>query len=81
MLEEIFKEEKLIDAFKRYREEICSTCKTNCTDKLKGICIVKTNVLGLQCIDYDKDETKIKPQEKQLITTAKHTKPIMEKLV
>lgn len=88
MLEEVFKEENLLEAFKRYREEICSTCKTECTENLHGICVVytgksndKTSGRGLYCIDYKKDETKIKPTEKPIIPTAKHTKPIMDKLV
>lgn len=66
------------DILKEYVEKVCSTCKGECH---KGITFVFGETKKVQCVDYVKDETKVKKPEKQLITTAKHTKPVMRDLV
>jgi len=58
----------LQDLFKRYSEEICTTCKAK--ECVKGICVVQSNILQVQCVDYIKDENKIKPSEKEILPTA-----------
>ena len=78
-------EKTFLESIKKYKEEVCSTCKTECNEGLSGICVIcgkdDREGFGVQCVDYLKDETKIKPLEKPIIPTAKHTKPIMDKLV
>ena len=69
----------LQELFKRYKKEICSTCKAK--ECNKGICIVQGKILKVQCLDYVRDETKINKLEKPIIPTAKHTKPVMENLI
>lgn len=69
------------DIFEKYVEEVCSTCKAKCNESNKGIYVVFGEDKKVQCIDYIKDETKIKKPEKQLVTTAKHTKPVMRDIV
>lgn len=68
----------LQDIFEKYKEEICSVCKGNCT---KGICIVYGKCLEVQCVDYEKDETKIKAPPEKLINRAKKQKPLMRNIV
>lgn len=65
----------LEDVFKRYVKEICSTCKAKCD---KGICVVYGKELIVQCVDYEKDETKIKEKEPMLPITANKRRPLMK---
>ena len=58
--------------YKRYIEEICSTCKAE--ECVKGICRLESNILEVKCVDYIKDETKIKPIERELKVTARKSK-------
>ena len=61
--------------YEDYAEHICTTCKAE--ECGKGICVLQSNHLGVKCVDYIKDETKIKKLEKQLYTTAKQRKSLM----
>lgn len=82
MFKDVFSNENLLQAFKRYKEEVCSTCKAKCNEDFKGICVVHSqNGLGLNCIDYDKDETKIVPNDKNIEVTAKRKKPLMRNII
>lgn len=62
--------------FEEYVEHICTTCKAEECEK--GICMLQSNHLGVKCVDYVKDETKIKKLEKQLCITGKQYKPLMK---
>lgn len=66
------------EILKEFVEEICSTCKGECH---KGITFIIGEEKKVRCVDYVKDETKIKKPEKHLATTAKHTKPVIRDLV
>ena len=60
------------EIYKRYIEEICTTCKAEeCT---KGICRLISDIVEVKCVDYIKDETKIKPIERELKVTARKNK-------
>ena len=61
--------------YEEYAEHICTICKAEeCT---KGICKLVSDHLEVKCVDYVKDETRIKKLEKQLYTTAKQRKSLM----
>lgn len=66
------------ETLKKYVEEICSTCKGECD---KGITFIIGEEKKVRCVDYVKDETKIKKPIRNQNTTAKHQKPIMRDLV
>ena len=66
------------EILKEYVEKVCTTCKGECH---KGITFIIGEEKKVRCVDYVKDETKIIKTEKQLVTTAKHTKPVMRDLV
>ena len=66
------------DILKEYVEKVCSTCKGECH---KGITFVFGETKKVQCVDYVKDETKVKKPEKELNVTAKKSKPVMKDLV
>ena len=62
--------------YEEYAEHICTNCKAEeCT---KGICKLVSDHLEVKCVDYIKDETKIKKLEKQLCITGKQYKPLMK---
>ena len=66
------------EILKEYVEKVCTTCKGECH---KGITFIIGEEKKVRCVDYVKDETKIIKPEKHLVTTAKHTKPVMRDLV
>ena len=57
--------------YEEYAEHICTTCKAK--ECGKGICMLQSDHLGVRCVDYEKDETKIKAPEQEILPTA-HTK-------
>ena len=66
------------EILKEFEDEVCSTCKGECH---RGITFIMNENTEVKCVDYIKDETKIKKPEKQLVTTAKQQKPVMRDLV
>ncbi len=60
-----------MDIFEEYAKQICITCKAE--ECNKGICMLMSDHLGVKCVDYVKDESKIIPLEKEVLPTA-HTK-------
>lgn len=60
--------------YEEYAEHICTTCKAE--ECNKGICMLVSDHLGVKCVDYIKDETKIIEPEKELQVTARRTKRI-----
>lgn len=66
------------EILKEFVEEICSTCKGEC---YKGITFIIGEEKKVRCVDYVKDETKVKKPEKELNVTAKKSKPVMKDLV
>ena len=66
------------DVFEDYAKRICPTCRAKCG---KGICVVYGETLEVQCVDYVKDETKIKAPPEQLINRAKKQKPLMRNII
>lgn len=56
--------------------KLCETCtKQNCK---KNIVVIKQdNLITTKCLDYEKDETKIRGYKKQLERTAKINKSVM----
>ena len=64
----------LQELFKKYRDEICSTCKGKCE---KGICILQSSILEVKCVDYVRDEMKIKKPPDEPKIKAKRHKPVM----
>ena len=68
----------LEDIFERYVKEICSTCKAKCG---RGICVVYGKELEVQCVDYEKDETKVKAPPEKLIIRANKNKPLMRNII
>lgn len=69
----------LTDIMNEYKEKVCSTCKAE--DCGKGICIIQSKDIEVRCVDYIRDETKIKEREKILLPTAKKRKPLMKELL
>ena len=69
----------LTDIMNEYKEKVCSTCKEEGCGK--GICIIQGKELSVQCLDYIRDETKIREREKILLPTAKKRKPLMKELL
>lgn len=57
--------------YEEYAEHICTTCKAE--ECNKGICMLVSDHLGVKCVDYIKDETKIIETEKEILPTV-HTK-------
>lgn len=56
--------------------KLCETCtKRNC--KKRVVVIQEDNLITTKCLDYEKDEDKIKGYKKQLERTAKISKSIM----
>ena len=66
------------EILKEFVNQICSTCKGKCD---KGITFIYGEEKAVRCVDYVKDETKIKKIEKDLHVTAKKSKPVMKDLV
>lgn len=66
------------ETLKRFRDEICTTCKGECH---KGITFIYGEENKVRCVDYIKDKSKLKKYETIKITTAKHHKPLMRDLV
>ena len=67
------------DIFEEYAEQICKVCKAEeCT---KGICKLVSDYLEVKCVDYIRDETKIKKLEKQLYPTARQKIPLMRNIL
>lgn len=66
------------DILKEYVEKVCSTCKGECH---KGITFVFGETKKVQCVDYVKDETKVKKPEKDLIVTGKKKSPLMKNIL
>ena len=56
--------------------KLCETCtKQNCK---KNIVVIKQdNLITTKCLDYERDETKIRGYKKQLERTAKINKSVM----
>lgn len=56
--------------------KLCETCtKTNCKKRI--VIIQEDNLITTKCLDYAKDESKIKGYKKQLERTAKINKSVM----
>ena len=56
--------------------KLCETCtKRNC--KKRVVVIQENNLTTIQCLDYEKDESKIKGYKKQLERTARISKSVM----
>ena len=56
--------------------KLCETCtKQNCKKNI--VVIQEDNLTTTKCLDYEKDETKIRGYKKQLERTAKVNKSIM----
>lgn len=65
--------------YEEYAEHICTTCKAE--ECSKGICMLQSNYLGVKCVDYEKDETKIKAPEQELFPTAKKINPVNKRFM
>lgn len=68
-----------MDIFEEYAKQICTTCKAK--ECNKGICMLVSDHLGVKCIDYIKDETKIKALEQELFPTAKKINPVNKRFM
>lgn len=69
---------------KTLKEELLLLLSSNDTQKKISTALIEQAQNGnteVKCVDYVKDETKIKKPEKHLETTAKQHKPIMRDLV
>ena len=56
--------------------KLCETCtKRNCNKEI--VVIQENNLTTIKCLDYEKDESKIKGYKKQLERTAKINKSVM----
>ena len=56
--------------------KLCETCtKQNCKKNI--VVIQENNLMTIKCLDYEKDERKIKGYKKQLERTAKINKSVM----
>ena len=56
--------------------KLCETCtKRNC--KKRVVVIQENNLMTIKCLDYEKDEDKIKGYKKQIERTAKINKSVM----
>lgn len=65
--------------YEEYAEHICTTCKAE--ECNKGICMLVSNYLEVKCVDYIKDETKIKALEQELFPTAKKINPVNKRFM
>ena len=65
------------DVFEEFANKICPTCKAKCG---RGICVVYGETTEVQCVDYEKDETKIKAPPEKLIVRANRKRPLMKDL-
>ena len=61
-----------MDIFENYVKQICTTCKAE--ECNKGICMLMSDHLEVRCVDYIKDESKIKRIEPELQVTARRSK-------
>lgn len=66
------------DLLKEFVDKVCPTCKSECR---RGITFVQDEVRSVRCLDYIKDESKIKKLEKELYSTANKEKPVMRDIV
>lgn len=57
--------------------KLCDTCK-NTTCKRKLITIQENNLLTIKCLEYEKDNSKIRGYKKQLNRTAKQQDTLMK---
>lgn len=56
--------------------KLCETCtKRNCKHSI--VAIKQDGLIIIKCLDYEKDETKIRGYKKQLERTAKINKSVM----
>ena len=56
--------------------KLCETCtKRNCKNRV--VVIQENNLITIKCLDYEKDENKIKGYKKPLERTAKFSKSVM----
>ena len=74
-MEEKYMKEMPLEEFEK---KMCPTCKGDCN---KGITFIYGKENIVKCVDYVKDESKIKKMQKALGVTAKKGKPIMKDLV
>lgn len=65
--------------YEEYAEHICTTCKAE--ECGKGICTLQSNYLKVKCVDYIKDETKIKAPQQELFPTAKKINPVNKRFM
>lgn len=65
--------------YEEYAEHICTTCKAK--ECGKGICMLQSDHLQVKCVDYKKDESKIKPLEQELFPTAKKINPVNKRFM
>lgn len=56
--------------------ELCKTCKKTLCEKNMEI-VKQGNLVTIRCLDYEKDENKIKGYKKPLERTAKFSKSVM----
>lgn len=57
--------------------KLCETCtKRNCKNRV--VVIQENNLITTKCLDYEKDESKIKGYKKQLERTAKQQDTLMK---
>lgn len=68
-----------MDIFEEYAKKMCTTCKAEKCDK--GICILVSDHLQVKCVDYKKDESKIKSLEQELFPTAKKINPVNKRFM
>lgn len=63
------------EIIKYYTEKQCNTCKGKCN---KGIVVIKDkNTTSAKCVDYEKDESKIKGYKRTEYKTAKLQRTVM----
>lgn len=56
--------------------KLCETCKkTNCNKSI--VTIQEKDMITMKCIEYEKDEEKVKGYKKPLERTAKFNRPVM----
>lgn len=65
--------------YEEYAEHICTTCKAE--ECGKGICMLQSDHLEVKCVDYEKDESKIKAPEQELFPTAKKINPVNKRFM
>lgn len=56
--------------------KLCETCtKRNCNKRI--VLTTQDNLMTIKCLDYEKDENKVRGYEKPLERTARFTKSVM----